>query len=188
MEHVLRYIALEYIYILFIYLFIYYGPGYLSQYSDWLRAGRSGDRVPGGEIFCTRPDRHWNPPNLLSSYAMGTGYFLRVKWPQRGVDHPPPASAEVKERVQLCLYSPSGPSCTGVGWNFYLFIYFWRTCRGNHLFNLRPRTLNWNLQTNRNESLFFYQLDAQILYFNTFITFLYMFRALLCSSSGGQLC
>ena len=35
---------------------------------------------------------------------------------------------------------------------------------------------------------FFYQLDAQILYFNTFITFLCMFRALLCSSSGGQLC
>ena len=34
---------------------------------------------------------------------------------------------------------------------------------------------------------FFYQLDAQILYFNTFITFLYMFRALLCSSSGGQI-
>jgi len=35
--------------------------------------------------------------------------------------------------------------------------------------------------------VFFYQLDAQILYFNTFITFLYMLRALLCSSSGGQL-
>jgi len=33
----------------------------------------------------------------------------------------------------------------------------------------------------------FYQLDAQILYFNTFITPLYMFRALLCSSSGGKL-
>jgi len=33
----------------------------------------------------------------------------------------------------------------------------------------------------------FYQLDEQTLYFNTFITFLYMFRALLCSSSGGQL-
>ena len=33
----------------------------------------------------------------------------------------------------------------------------------------------------------FYQLDAKILYFNTFITFLYMFRALLCSSSGGQI-
>jgi len=34
---------------------------------------------------------------------------------------------------------------------------------------------------------FFYQLDAQILYVNTFITLLYMFRAPLCSSSGGQL-
>jgi len=33
----------------------------------------------------------------------------------------------------------------------------------------------------------FYQLDVQILYFNTFITFLYMFRALLCTSSGGQI-
>ena len=32
-----------------------------------------------------------------------------------------------------------------------------------------------------------YQLDAQILYFITFITSLYMFRALLCSSSGGQI-
>ena len=35
--------------------------------------------------------------------------------------------------------------------------------------------------------VFFYQLGAQILYFNTFITFLYMFQVLLCSSSGGQL-
>ena len=37
-----------------------------------------------------------------------------------------------------------------------------------------------------NDSLF-YQLDLQILYFNTFIIFFYMFRALLCSSSGGQI-
>ena len=41
-------------------------------------------------------------------------------------------------------------------------------------------------QSSLRDSLF-YQLDAQILYFNTFITFLYMFRALLCSSSGGQI-
>ena len=34
--------------------------------------------------------------------------------------------------------------------------------------------------------VFFYQLDAQFLYFNTFIILLYMFRALLCSSLGGQ--
>jgi hypothetical protein len=30
--------------------------------------------------------------------------------PGRGVDHPPPSSAEVNERVKLCLYFPSGPS------------------------------------------------------------------------------
>ena len=35
--------------------------------------------------------------------------------------------------------------------------------------------------------VFVYQLYAQILYFNKFIIFLFMFRALLCSSSGGQL-
>jgi len=33
---------------------------------------------------------------------------------------------------------------------------------------------------------FYYQLDAQILYFNAFIVLLYTFRALLCSSSGRQ--
>jgi len=38
----------------------------------------------------------------------------------------------------------------------------------------------------RQNSLF-YQLDANILYFNTLITFLYMFQALLYSSSGGQI-
>jgi len=33
-----------------------------------------------------------------------------VKRQGRGVDHPPQSSAEVKERVELYLYSPSGPS------------------------------------------------------------------------------
>jgi hypothetical protein len=40
--------------------------GYLSRYSDWLRAGRSADRIPmGGEIFRTCPDRPWGPTSLL---------------------------------------------------------------------------------------------------------------------------
>jgi hypothetical protein len=41
--------------------------------------------------------------------------FPGVKRPGRGVDHPPPSSAEVKERVQLYLYSPSGPSWPVLG-------------------------------------------------------------------------
>jgi hypothetical protein len=41
-----------------------------------------------------------------ASYTMGTG----LKRLGHGVDHPPQSSAEVKERVELYLYSPSGPS------------------------------------------------------------------------------
>ena len=44
------------------------------------------------------------------SYTVGTGSFSGVKRPGRGVDHPPSTSAEVKEIVELYLYSPSGPS------------------------------------------------------------------------------
>ena len=81
------------------------GPGQLSRYIDLLRAGRSGDRIPvGGEIFRTRPDRPWG---LLSHCTMHTGSFPGVKRPGRGVDHPCPSSAEVKERVELYLCSPS---------------------------------------------------------------------------------
>jgi hypothetical protein len=35
---------------------------------------------------------------------MGTGSFPGVKWPGRGVDHPPPSSAEVKEIIELNIY------------------------------------------------------------------------------------
>jgi len=37
---------------------------------------------------------------------MATASFPRVKRSGRGVDHPPPFRAEVKERVELYLYSP----------------------------------------------------------------------------------
>jgi hypothetical protein len=50
-----------------------------------------------------------------ASYTMDTGSFPGVKWPGRGVDHPPPYSAEVKERIELYLYSPSGPSWPVLG-------------------------------------------------------------------------
>jgi hypothetical protein len=46
---------------------------------------------------------------------MGTGSFPGVKRPVRGVNRPPPPNAEVKERVELYLYSPSGPSWPVIG-------------------------------------------------------------------------
>ena len=51
----------------------------------------------GGEIFRTRSDMPWGPPS-------GYRVFPYVKRPGLGVDHLPPSSAEVKERVQLYLY------------------------------------------------------------------------------------
>jgi hypothetical protein len=39
-----------------------------------------------------------------------SGLFPVVKRPELRVDHPPPSSTEVKERVELYLYSPSGSS------------------------------------------------------------------------------
>jgi len=45
-----------------------------------------------------------------ASHTMGTGSLPVVKRLGRGIDHPPPSSTEVKERVEPYLYSPSGPS------------------------------------------------------------------------------
>jgi len=44
-----------------------------------------------------------------ASYTVGTGSLLAVKRLGHGVDHPSPFSAEVKERVELYLYSPFEP-------------------------------------------------------------------------------
>jgi hypothetical protein len=53
------------------------------------------------------------PGAYQASCTIGTGSFPEVKLPGRGVDHP--SSAEVKERVELYLYSPSGPSWPVLG-------------------------------------------------------------------------
>jgi len=48
---------------------------------------------------------------------MGTGFLPEVKRSGCGTDYPPPPSAEVKERVELYLFSSSGPSWQVQGWN-----------------------------------------------------------------------
>ena len=63
-----------------------------------------GSNPGGGEIFRTRP---WGPPSHLYN-----GYRV---FPGRGVDHPPPYSAEDKERVKLYLYSASESSWQDTG-------------------------------------------------------------------------
>jgi hypothetical protein len=79
-----------------------------------LRAGRSVGRIPVRARFSapiqTGPGAH------PASYTMCTWSLPGVKRSGLGVDHPPPSSAEVKERVELYLYSPSGSSWPVLGW------------------------------------------------------------------------
>jgi hypothetical protein len=72
----------------------YMWAGYLSRYGDWLRAERSGDRIPVGARFFTNVQT--GPGAHLASCTMGTESFSGVKRPGRGADHPPPSSAEVE--------------------------------------------------------------------------------------------
>jgi len=94
----------------------------LSRYRDSLRAGWAGDRNPGGGRFSaaiqTGPGAH------PTSHTMGTESFPGVKRPGRGVDHPLPPSAEVKERVGLHLYSLSGPSWPVLELTLLFLLYF----------------------------------------------------------------
>ena len=66
---------------------------------------------PGGGRDFQHPSRPAHP----ASCTVGTGSFLGVKRSGRGVVHPPPSSAEVKERVELYLCFPSGPSWPVLG-------------------------------------------------------------------------
>ena len=83
-----------------------------------------GGSNPGvGENFRTRPDRPWGPPKLIyNGYRVS---FPGLKRPERGVDHPPLSSAEVRGRVELHLYSLwDFVTCSRVNFTFLCFLKF----------------------------------------------------------------
>jgi len=97
----------------FYYLFkaqwlLYVPPLLVGRIAQSLRAERSEDPIPVEGKFSalvqTGPGAH------AAFYTMGTESSLGIEWPGRGADHPPLSSAQVKERVELYLYFPSGPS------------------------------------------------------------------------------
>jgi len=72
----------------------------------WTARGSNPRR---GEIFRTRTDLPWGPPSLLCN-----GYRVLPGGVKRRLPSTP-SSAEVKERVELYLYSPSWPSWPVLG-------------------------------------------------------------------------
>ena len=90
----------------------------LIRHSNWLRSGRSGDRIPETARFPapvqTGPGAH------SASYTMCTGSFQGLNRLGLSVDHPPSSSAKVKEGVGL--YSPSWSSWPVLGWPLHFII------------------------------------------------------------------
>ena len=90
-------------------------PCYLNGHEKrlatyWIvRCSNSGE----GENFRTRPDQIRG----LTHFSVS---FPGVKRSGRGVEHPPPSSAQVKERVELYVYGPSRPSWPILGWTLPL--------------------------------------------------------------------
>jgi hypothetical protein len=76
--------------------------GVAESVFDSLRAGWSADRVP---VRTFSAPVQTGPGAYPASYKMNNRSFPEAKQPGRGVNNPPPSSAEVKERVELYLYS-----------------------------------------------------------------------------------
>ena len=88
------------------------GPGERSPYSDSLWAGLPGDRIPVEPRFSALVQTGSGAHPAL--YTIGAGSFPRVKRAGGALT----SSTKVQERVELYLYSTSGPSWPVIGWTF----------------------------------------------------------------------
>jgi len=69
-----------------------------------------GSNPSVSKIVSTQLDQPWDPPSLLyNGYCVS---FPGVKWPEHGTDHTLPSNAKVRERIELNLYTHSGPTWT----------------------------------------------------------------------------
>jgi len=85
--------------------------------TDWMVQGLNPNV---DKIFCIHPDQAWGPHSL--PYNKHQVFFPQIQHPGHGINHPPPSSTEVKERVQLHLYSPSRSSWPVLVW-LYILLY-----------------------------------------------------------------
>jgi len=80
------------------------GPGIESQWGG------------GGARFSTSIQT--SPGAQPGSYTMGNGSILGGKQPGHGIDHQPPSSAEVQERVELYLHAWAFVACYRLNFTF----------------------------------------------------------------------
>jgi hypothetical protein len=100
-------------------MFVHKGDTWYSRDSSVGIATRYGVDGPGieskwGRAIFSAPVQT-DPGTHPTSNTMVTGPSSGVKRPGRGVDHPPPSSAEGKDGVELYFYSTSGPSWAVLG-------------------------------------------------------------------------
>ena len=99
-----------------------------------------------------------------ASCTMGAGSLPRVKRPGRGADHPLPPKRRGHKRVELYLYSPSGPSWPVIGRTLPFIFYLYKdnirfikpnpealTSIGKNCFNIEigKENLNYRRQHDR---------------------------------------
>jgi len=77
-----------------------------SWYSDSLRAGRSGARIPVGARFSAPVQTGFGAHP--ASCTMGTGSFQGVKQPGHGIDHPTPLVLRLKKEYSYTFTPPLG--------------------------------------------------------------------------------
>ena len=107
------------------------GPRYFCRYSNSLGTGRSGDRTLVGARFSvpvqTGPEAHPTPTQWVP------GLFPRTCcWP------PAPSNPEVKERVQLYLYSTSGSPWPVLEWTLPFLVNWFGPGRNQHHIQQSP--------------------------------------------------
>jgi hypothetical protein len=87
------------------------------------RLDSPGNESRWGRDF-PRPSRPaLGPTQAPIQWVLGLSWG--VKRPGHGIDHPPPSSAEVKERVELYPCSTSEPLWPVIGWTNYLCTRHW---------------------------------------------------------------
>ena len=94
----------------------------------------------------TQPPIQWAPVLFPGAKAAGTW-----RWPLT------PSNAEVKERVEQHLYSPSGPSCSVLGWN-ELYVSWLQRKRNFVSISLRTKGI---MQTREVSWLYQYPYDSR---------------------------